>query len=201
MPKKNFKQQSEPASSPIEADNQKSFPFVVWSGLLTPEHRKQIGISVWVYLWCVRRVTCEEGDLGFVLGGSRIKVIRIAQELGVSERSVKADLARLRRCGYLHIRRIPYGLVITVSRSKRKLTRKRSATSCPSEIGRNQPIFIDRSAETCTAEVQDPAPIKEEAVGVSSKKRVSSSSASPHRGSPKPEGRSEKSNYSEVPYV
>jgi predicted DNA-binding transcriptional regulator len=194
MPEKNFNEQSTPASSPIAADNQESFPFYVWSGLLTPEHRKKMGISIWVFEWCINRTTHERDGLGFVLGGSRIRVNRLAQELGVSERSVKTDLARLRKHGYLKIRRIPYGLVITVPNSKR-WTGKRSAETCPSEIGRNLPISIDRSAETRTAEVQDPALIKDKAVGVSSKRRVSSSSASPHRSSPKPEGPSERSNF------
>ena len=126
MPKKNFKQQSEPASSPIaEADNQKSFPLrrLVWASRL-PNIGKQIGISVWVYLWCVRCVTCEEGDLGFVLGGSLIKVIRIAQELGVCRNEALRQIWCIAYEGVVISTsdRIPYGLVITVSRSKRKLT-------------------------------------------------------------------------------
>jgi len=193
MPEKNCNPQSTSASSPIEANRGESFPFYVWSGLLTPQHRKQMGIAIWVYEWCLRRTTHEKDGLGFVLGGSRIKVGRIARELGVSERSVKTDLARLRKCGYLQIKRIPYGLIITVSRSKRRLGSKRSAGTCLSEKCRNLPISPERSAETCTAEVQEPALIKEEAVGVSSEKRGSSGSASPHRKSaPAPRRDSEK---------
>ena len=183
MPEKNFNAQSKSASSPIEVTSQESFPFYVWSGLLTPQHRKLMGIAIWVYEWCLRRITCEKDGLGFVLGGSRIKVERIARELGVSERSVKTDLARLRTYGYLQIKRIPYGLVITVLRSKRGLKGKRSAGTCISEKCSILPISSERSAETCTAEVQDPALIKEEAVRVNSKKRGSSGSASPHRKS------------------
>jgi hypothetical protein len=195
MPEKNFNLQSKSASSVIDNSAESaSYPFYVWSGLLTPQHRKQMGIAIWVYEWCLRRITHEKDGLGFVLGGSRIKVGRIARELGVSERSVKTDLARLRTYGYLQIKRIPYGLVITVLRSKRGLNGKRSAGSCLSEKDRNLPISSERSAETCTAEVQEPALIKEEAVGVSSKKRESSDSASPHRKSaPKSERNSEKS--------
>lgn len=205
MPEKNFNPQSQSASSPIEASTEESFPFYVWSGLLTPPHRKRMGIAIWVYEWCLRRTTYEKDGLGFVLGGSRIKVERIARELGVSERSVKTDLARLRKYGYLQIKRIPYGLVITVSRSKRWLGSKRSAESCLSEKYRNLPISPKRSAESCTAEVQDPALIKEKAARVRSKKRESSGSASPHRKSaPTPRRDSEKrKDYSaaEVAYV
>lgn len=207
MPEKNCSQKNRSASSPIEANTQKSFPFYVWSGLLTPQHRKRMGISVWVYLWCLRRITYEKDGLGFVLGGSRIKVERIAKELGMVERSIKSDLARLRKHEYLQIKRIPYGLIITVSRSKRGLGRKRSAETCLSENSekcRNLPISSERSAETCTAEVQDPALIKEEAVGVSSKRRGSSGSASPHRRSapaPNRESSKSKSSFSEVIYA
>jgi len=204
MPEKNFSPQSASASSPIEATREDSFPFYVWSGLLTPQHRKQMGIAIWVYEWCLRRTTREKDGFGFVLGGTRIKVERIAQELGVSERTVKSDLARLRKYGYLQIRHIPYGLIITVARSKRGLKGKRSAVTCPPEKCRNLPTSSERSAGTCLVGVQDPALIKEEAVGVSSKKRESSGSASPHRKSaPAPRRDSEKSkDYTvEVSYV
>lgn len=151
-----------------------------------------MGIAIWVYEWCLRRTTCEKDGLGLVLGGSRIKVVRLARELGVSERSIKTDLARLRRYGYLQIKRIPYGLIIAVLRSKRGLGSKRSAETRMSGKGRNLPISPERSAETCTAEGQDPALIKEEAVGVSSKKRESIGSASPHRKSASPPRRDSK---------
>ena len=84
-----------------------------------------MGVAIWVYLWCVRRITREEKGVGFVLGGSRIKEERIARELGVSKRTVGADLGRLRRFGYVQIRRIPHGLVITVLKSKRGFEDKR----------------------------------------------------------------------------
>ena len=106
----------------------------------TPYHRSKIGSAIWVRLGCLRRVTAEHGGLGFVLGGSRIKIERIAEELGISSRSIGADLARLKQGGYLQVRRIPYGLIITVLKSKRGFDKKRSEENFRSEIGRNLPI-------------------------------------------------------------
>ena len=186
-------------SAEIALGDVESYPIVVWSGLLTPYHRARIGIAIWVFWWCIRRTTYEKDGVGFVLSGTRIKVARIATELGISERSAKTDLARLRTGGYIKIRRVPYGLVITVLRSKRWLTSKRQATSCPSEKGRNLPISAARSAETFPADRQDPAYIKENAVRESSKKRESSGSASPHRSSLSPEKKSPKTETNQYP--
>jgi hypothetical protein len=182
-----------------------SYPITIWSGLLTPHHRNRIGIAIWVFWWCIRRTTNEKNGFGYVLHGSRIKVSRIADELGVSERSVKTDLARLRRGGYIDVRRIPYGLVITVLRSKRWVAANREATSFPSEMGRNLPISRARWAESCPADGQNPAHIKENAFREYSKKRESSGSASPHRSSLTPKKKSPKTDpttrYPESLYV
>ena len=168
-------------SSAIDHSKEASHPFYVWSGLLTPYHRSKIGSAIWVYLWCLRRVTAEHGGLGFVLGGSRIKIERIAEELGISSRSIGADLARLKQGGYLQVRRIPYGLIITVLKSKRGFDKKRSEENFRSEIGRNLPISPERSEENFRADRKKTSDIKEKAVRVSKQKRVSSGEASPHR--------------------
>lgn|SRR6266850_1005148 len=137
MPEKNFNAQSRSASSVIDSSAESaSYPFYVWPGLLTPYHRNQMGIAVWVYLWCLRRTTREVDGIGLVLGGTPIKTGRIANELGVTPRSVSTDLAHLRSCGYLATKRVPYGLIITVAKSKRKL--KRSEDSFASQIGRKR---------------------------------------------------------------
>lgn len=181
-----------------------SYPITIWSGLLTPCHRARIGIAIWVFWWCIRRTTYEKDGVGYVLGGSRVKVARLADELGISERSVRSDLARLRQGGYIEVRRVPYGLVITVLRSKRWVLSKREATSFPSEKGRNLPISGERRAESCPADGQDPAHIKENAVREYKKKRESSGSASPHRSSHTPKKGSlkpESNHYPETLYV
>jgi len=187
MSEKNSNPQSTPKSIP-----EQSFPFYVWSGLLAPEHRKRMGSAIWVYLWCLRRTTREKDGLGLVLGGSRIKQSRIARELGVTERTIGTDLARLRKHGYLQIRRIPYGLVITVFKSKRKL--KRSEENFRSQIGRNLPNTDERSEETFRSRSEGIFRNNiEEAVKSKQKKRENSGSASPHRGGAHArEGNSEK---------
>jgi hypothetical protein len=136
---------------------------------------------VWVYLWCLRRTTGEENGVGFVLGGRRIKIERIARELGVTNRTVGADLRRLQKLGYLQIRRIPYGLVIAVLKSKRGFEGKRSEEGFRSQTRRKFPISSERSEESFREDRKESSEIKERTVGVNKEKRVSSGSASPHR--------------------
>lgn len=57
------------------------------------EHRRQIGSSIWEYLWLMARVTGE--TLGIVENGKPISTNRIASELGRSRESTLANLARL----------------------------------------------------------------------------------------------------------
>jgi len=187
------------ASSLIGCD-EKSYPFYLWSGILTPKHRKQMGSAIWVFLWCLRRTTTEENGIGKVLGSTRIKLERIAYELGVCERGVQKDLAKLKRHGYVQIRRIPYGLVITVPKSKRGFNAKRKEQTFLSEKGTNVPISSERKEQTFRSGSEGSFRYnREKAVGVNKEKRGNSGSASPHRkASPNPSSNSEKQNQ---PYV
>jgi hypothetical protein len=189
MSENQVKPQSYSASSSIETD-QNSYPFVLWSGILSPHHRKRLGIAIWVFMWCLRRTTVEDNGMGRVLGGSRIKTERIARELGVSARSVHTDLERLKTHDYIKIRRVPYGLVITVLKSKRWLKSKRSEESCRSEIGKILPISNGTSEGSCLSRSEGSFRNNiEKAVRVNREKRENSGSASPHRKSArKPEG-------------
>lgn len=104
-----------------------SFPFRLYSGLLTKEHRKRIGSALWEFLWCIDKTTkeiTEEGKvIGLVLGGKPIKLLEIADDLGGDKSTIKRNIDKLEREGYLRIIRAPYGLVIHVLSSKKWVKR------------------------------------------------------------------------------
>jgi hypothetical protein len=96
----------------------RSYPIPVWNGIF--EHQREIGPAIWVYLWCLDRITREESACGFVLGGTPVTASRIASDLqDDSERTVRRHLERLAKCGYLELKRAPYGVVITVTNSRK----------------------------------------------------------------------------------
>lgn len=93
-----------------------SRPIPVWNGVL--EHLEQMGMAIWLYLWCLDKITREEDGLGYVLGGAPVKVEQIAKELGRSSRAIRRDLKTL-RSRYLQLRWTPYGYVIHVLNSRK----------------------------------------------------------------------------------
>jgi hypothetical protein len=94
-----------------------SYPIPVWNGIF--DHRKKIGPAVWVFLWCLDRITKEEGGLGLVLGGSVISAEKIANDLQECDRTIRRHLKRLEEHMYINLRRTPYGFLITVTNSKK----------------------------------------------------------------------------------
>ena len=114
--------------------SKKSFPFPVWSGLLTVKHRRALGISVWFFLWLLDKVTFEEGGWGIVLGGKPVKDREVAKDLGVHVNTVHFDREALLTGKYIECRRTPYGFTYRV-RNSRKFGiwgKERSTRSCDS---------------------------------------------------------------------
>lgn len=108
-----------------------SFSFPVYSGILTPEHRKKIGTALWEFIWCISKTTKEvivEGESqGLILGGKPIKLSEIAQEIGGDKSTISRNLEKLEKEGYISITRAPYGFIIKIRKSK-KWKRKTVAT-------------------------------------------------------------------------
>lgn len=104
---------------------QPSYPFYVYSGLLTKEHRKRIGSALWEFLWCINKTTKEieeDGEkVGLVLGGKPINLSDIANELGGSKSTIHRNIEKLEEEGYLTLVRAPYGIIIKVRNSKKWL--------------------------------------------------------------------------------
>jgi hypothetical protein len=96
-------------------DGGPSFPIPVWNGIF--DHRQKIGSAVWVFLWCIDRITLEEAGVGFVLNGAAVTAGRIARELHDSERTVRRHLKILSKQGYIALNRNPYGVAISVANS------------------------------------------------------------------------------------
>jgi hypothetical protein len=113
------------------SDNPQTFP--VASGLLEQKHVKQMpGQSLYVYLWFVNRVTsdAESGNGhydGAVLGGKPVNLGRIAEELGMTLRTVRRYATGLVKHGYLTSKKTGSGACIyAITKSKKWLWRRNS---------------------------------------------------------------------------
>jgi hypothetical protein len=87
-----------------------TFTIPISNGILTPDHCRDIGPALWVFLWMIdhttREVPGEEGQLeGLVFGGAQVRAAVIAADLGLSVRLVHEHIKRLRE----YIRVIPMG--------------------------------------------------------------------------------------------
>ncbi|WP_307893963.1 winged helix-turn-helix domain-containing protein [Bacillus swezeyi] len=108
-------------SSPTQSEN--SYPFSIYSGLLTSGHFEKIGSALWLFLWCISSTTKEvERDgltWGIVLGHKPLKASELADVFGVNEKTVRRWLSQLERNGYIAVARAPYGFVLSVRHSKK----------------------------------------------------------------------------------
>lgn len=100
-----------------------SYPFPIYSGLITPAHYKRIGSSIWLFLWCVSAITAEKEKEGVTWGivdeNKPMQLTDLAEQFGVSEKTVSRWLSALEEHGYLRVTRVPRGLILTVRNSKR----------------------------------------------------------------------------------
>lgn len=89
----------------------------VSNGILEPKHQERIGTSIWVYLWCLDRVTKIRPDgMGLVLGGKPVKL----EDIECGHRvTVSRHLSKLAKEGYLVLIHAPYGVVIRVVKAKK----------------------------------------------------------------------------------
>ncbi|MDX5475052.1 MAG: DnaD domain protein [Bacillaceae bacterium] len=105
-----------------------SFFFPTYIGLLSKEHREKIGPALWEFLWFISKTTRDVSEddetWGIVLGGKPIKQSEIAEEMGVSESTVKRNISRLKQFGYVEAKRAPYGEIYRVRNSKKFKKRK-----------------------------------------------------------------------------
>lgn len=98
----------------------------MFSGLLVEEHIKRIGTAIYEFLWCLDKITSEYTDengekRGRVLGGKPIDANEIAQRFGRHEDTVLKNLKKLSKEGYITTKRTPYGQIIEVMKSKKRV--------------------------------------------------------------------------------
>ncbi len=126
------KPRSEEPANRAQPSSEKTAPFITFPvsvGLLEGKHVEAMGIAVWCFLWCINRVTSDRTDpdgerWGQVLGGCRFNQQRIADELGLTVRSVRYQMDRLKTAGYLRITRCRDGQQVEVRHSIKWLRRK-----------------------------------------------------------------------------
>ena len=110
----------------------KGFYIEITNNLLDPKHRNAMKESVWLFMWCLDKMTSisEEG-IGKVLGGKPIKYKEVEKDLGISERTYARWVARLKKYQYINIKRTPYGCVITVNKAKKRFGRSVKSGGSP----------------------------------------------------------------------
>lgn len=100
-----------------------SYPFPMYSGLLEPEHYKNIGSAIWLFLWCISSTTKEveeEGTVwGIVLRGQPVKISDLQDRFGVTDKTIRSWIKMLESHGYIQAKRAPYGLIFSVKKSKK----------------------------------------------------------------------------------
>lgn len=90
-------------------------------GLICEKHRRCMGDSVWLFLWCLLRQTqVSESGEGVVNHGHPVSRAQIADETGYPEWQVKKWLDTLRRTEYIRTETHPEGVVIFVQNAKEK---------------------------------------------------------------------------------
>jgi hypothetical protein len=94
-----------------------SYPICVWNGIL--DHCQKIGLALWVFLWCLDKITVEKDGIGWVFGKAPVRVSRIAQDFGICEKTVRIHLNRLKAFGYITTKKTPFGLTVAVKNSRK----------------------------------------------------------------------------------
>src|SRR3990167_9758761 len=99
----------------------KGFFIEITNNLLEKKHRKAMGSAVWEFMWCLDKITkIDEEGLGWVYGGKPIKLDEISKETGVHRDNVSRNIGKLQKHGYLAIKHPPYGMIVCVSKAKKR---------------------------------------------------------------------------------
>lgn len=89
----------------------------IQDGLIDPIHEERMGQAVWLFMWCIR---CETPQNGFVLGGMPLTYEEIAKRSKFKPRKVRLWLSRLRSYGYVEVEYLNYKMMkIIVNKSKK----------------------------------------------------------------------------------
>jgi hypothetical protein len=108
----------EPQSGEKDGANEKTYRIPISTGVF--EHCPKMRDALWLFLWYIDKTTHEdEGGKGYILGGMPVVDSKPASALRVPVKTIRRWRAKLVRHGYIHTLRTPYGLVITLLKSKK----------------------------------------------------------------------------------
>lgn len=103
----------------------KGFGIYVKNDLLEKKHFDQMGITIWLYLWFLDKMTSiSEDGIGLVLGGKPITFSDVEEELGITDSTYSRWIAVLKKYEYINVIRTPHGLRVTVNRAVKKFGNK-----------------------------------------------------------------------------
>jgi len=136
-----------------------SYPFPMYSGIFEPKHYKQIGTALWFFSWCIsattKEVVDEEGvTWGLVHGKKPLKLSELAEPFGVDEKTIRRWIKSLEHNGYIRVSRAPYGIILEVRNSKRRLDKNVHSKFERSDINVHSPK--DRTDKNVQSESERP---------------------------------------------
>jgi hypothetical protein len=87
--------------------------------LFDARHYERMGAALWLYGWLVLRQTHQQGEIGFVLGGTPISYREIEEETGFNIRTLERWMRALRRQGYIETETAPAGVMVRIMKAKK----------------------------------------------------------------------------------
>jgi DNA-binding transcriptional regulator YhcF (GntR family) len=87
--------------------------------LFEARHYQRMGSALWLYGWLVLRQTHQQGDVGWVLGGSPISYREIEEETGFNCRTLERWMHTLRANGYVETQAAPAGIIVRIAKAKK----------------------------------------------------------------------------------
>ena len=102
----------------------KGFFIEVSNNLLDPQHCKQLGEAVWIFMWLIDKITVITAqEKGKVLGNKPIRYEDIKTDLGISRSTYGRWMDVLEDNGYITTLRTPYGKCIVVLKAKKRFNK------------------------------------------------------------------------------
>lgn len=126
----------------------------VHNQLLDTKHYLAMRESVWLFMWCLDRITIiDENGIGWVLGKKPVKFEDVKKYIPCSPRNYKRWIACLRDGGYILTIRAPNGLIVGVNKAKKKFKNDvdKSKSGCVKNGTSDVPKMAHRGAKNGTS--------------------------------------------------